>query len=137
MDLFECLTQITLYTLLRLPCIRDGFAFILPKNPSEPEFEQLHELILNWPPASFDEERQRYSHEQADIARVDHDKERERDGKSAEADHLMHQHHRFANSVALFQVASSQSGELGPGAHRSASSRGSRRRLGRGPTRAT
>ena len=57
------------------------------------------------PPASFDEERQRYAHEQADLARVAHDKERERDGKSAEADHLMHLHHRFANSVALFQVA--------------------------------
>jgi len=57
------------------------------------------------PPASFDEERQRYAHEQADLARVAHDKERERDRKSAEADHLMHLHHRFANSVALFQVA--------------------------------
>jgi hypothetical protein len=33
------------------------------------------------------------------------EKEAERDKKSAEADHLMHQHHRFANSVALFQVA--------------------------------
>ena len=57
------------------------------------------------PPASFAEERQRYAHEEADLARVAHDKERERDGKSAEADHLMHLHHRFANSVALFQVA--------------------------------
>jgi hypothetical protein len=57
------------------------------------------------PPASFEEERQRYAREQADIARVAQDKERERDRKSAEADHLMHLHHRFANSVALFQVA--------------------------------
>ena len=33
------------------------------------------------PPASFSEERQRYAREQADLARVAHDKERERDGK--------------------------------------------------------
>jgi hypothetical protein len=33
------------------------------------------------------------------------DKEHERDRKSAEADQLLHQHHRFADSVALFQVA--------------------------------
>ncbi len=57
------------------------------------------------PPASFDEERQRYAREQAEIAAVARDRERDRDRKSAEADHLMHQHHRFADSVALFQVA--------------------------------
>ena len=34
-----------------------------------------------------------------------HDKEHQRDRKSAEADELLHQHHRFADSVALFQVA--------------------------------
>jgi hypothetical protein len=57
------------------------------------------------PPASFAQERERYAHEQAGIAAVAHDKERERDRSSEEADHLMHQHHRFADSVALFQVA--------------------------------
>jgi uncharacterized protein DUF4337 len=57
------------------------------------------------PPASFSQERERYAHEQAEIAEVAHKKEGERDRKSAEADHLMHQHHRFADSVALFQVA--------------------------------
>jgi hypothetical protein len=57
------------------------------------------------PPASFSEERQRYEREQAELARVAREKERERDRKSAEADHLLHQHHRFADSVALFQVA--------------------------------
>jgi len=57
------------------------------------------------PPASFGQERQRYAHEQAEIAAVANDKERERDRRSEEADHLMHQHHRFADSVALFQVA--------------------------------
>src|SRR5207248_366187 len=34
------------------------------------------------PPALFEEERQRYAREQANIARVAHDKERERDAKS-------------------------------------------------------
>jgi hypothetical protein len=29
----------------------------------------------------------------------------ERDEKSAEADELLHRHHRFADGVALFQVA--------------------------------
>lgn len=57
------------------------------------------------PPASFSEERQRYAREQAELAHVARDKERERDRKSTEADHLMHLHRRFANSVALFQVA--------------------------------
>lgn len=56
-------------------------------------------------PPSFSEERQRYAREQVAIAQVAHDKERERDQKSVEADHLLHQHHRFADSVALFQVA--------------------------------
>jgi len=32
-------------------------------------------------------------------------KERGRDGKNTEAGHLLHRHHRFAHSVALFQVA--------------------------------
>src|ERR1700674_1726209 len=57
------------------------------------------------PPASFAEGRRRSAREQAAIEQVARDKERERDRKSAEADHLLHQHHRFANSVALFQVA--------------------------------
>jgi hypothetical protein len=57
------------------------------------------------PPPSFREERQRYAQEQIAIAQVARNKERERDQKSVEADHLLHQHHRFADSVALFQVA--------------------------------
>jgi hypothetical protein len=57
------------------------------------------------PPASFADERQRYAREQGEIAKVAREKEAERDSKSAEADHLLHQHHRFADSVALFQVA--------------------------------
>jgi hypothetical protein len=57
------------------------------------------------PPASFDNERQRYVREQLEIARVARDRERERDHKSAESERLLHAHHRFADSVALFQVA--------------------------------
>jgi hypothetical protein len=47
----------------------------------------------------------RYTKEQADIQRAAQAKERERDARSAEADHLLHRHHGFANAVALFQVA--------------------------------
>ncbi|HLK86153.1 MAG TPA: DUF4337 family protein [Candidatus Binataceae bacterium] len=57
------------------------------------------------PPASFNEERARYAREQAALAGVAHERERDRDRKSAEADRLMHDHRRFADSVALFQVA--------------------------------
>jgi len=57
------------------------------------------------PPASFSEERQRYSREQVELQRVAREKEGERDQKSLEADHLLHRHHRFADSVALFQVS--------------------------------
>ena len=57
------------------------------------------------PPPKFEEKRQRYSREQSDIQTLAREKERERDSRSERADHLLHQHHRFANSVALFQVA--------------------------------
>jgi hypothetical protein len=57
------------------------------------------------PPRSFGDEQQRYAREQAELAQVARQKERARDQTSAEADHLMHQHHRFADSVALLQVA--------------------------------
>jgi hypothetical protein len=57
------------------------------------------------PPATFATERERYSHEQLEVEQVAREKERERDAKSLEADFLLHRHHRFANSVALFQVA--------------------------------
>jgi hypothetical protein len=57
------------------------------------------------PPRFFGDEQQRYAREQAELAQVARQKERARDRASAEADHLMHQHHRFADSVALLQVA--------------------------------
>jgi hypothetical protein len=43
--------------------------------------------------------------EQTELERLARDKEHLRDRKSTEADELLHQHHRFADSVALFQVA--------------------------------
>ena len=57
------------------------------------------------PPSSFALERGRYAREQGKLAQSAHEKEHERDRKGLDADQLLHQHHRFANSVALFQVA--------------------------------
>jgi hypothetical protein len=57
------------------------------------------------PSAGAAERVARYTKEQDDIQRVAQAKEHERDAKSAEADHLLHRHHGFANAVALFQVA--------------------------------
>jgi len=47
----------------------------------------------------------RYASEQHAIEEAAREKERERDEKSAEADHLLARHRRFANSVALIQVS--------------------------------
>jgi lipopolysaccharide export LptBFGC system permease protein LptF len=57
------------------------------------------------PPAKYAEAQARYAREQAGISASAKEIERERDTKAAEAEHLLHQHHRYANSVALFQVA--------------------------------
>jgi len=57
------------------------------------------------PPAKISEQLGRYAKEQAEIKVSAEEKEKERDEKSAEADHLLHRHHRFANAVALFQVS--------------------------------
>ena len=57
------------------------------------------------PPPAIDHTIQRYAAEQKDIDRVARDMEHRRDEKSQEADRLLVRHHRFANSVALLQVA--------------------------------
>ncbi len=57
------------------------------------------------PPPDHAERARRYAAEQEAIAEAAREKEKERDARSAEADHLLHQHHRFASSVAFFQVA--------------------------------
>jgi hypothetical protein len=56
------------------------------------------------PPQYADAEK-RYAKEQAEIAKAAKEKEHERDQKAIEAAELLHKHHGFANSVALFQVA--------------------------------
>lgn len=57
------------------------------------------------PPADFAASVARYNEEQKEIQKEAQNKERERDAKSAEADHLFHRHHGFANGVALLQIA--------------------------------
>ena len=57
------------------------------------------------PPARYVQEHDRYRADQKRIEEEAHAKERERDKRSAEADHLLHAHHRYANAVALFQVS--------------------------------
>jgi hypothetical protein len=57
------------------------------------------------PPRDLLEKERRYAAEQEQIKTKAEALERERDAKSREADHLLHQHHGFANAVALFQVA--------------------------------
>ncbi len=57
------------------------------------------------PPAQYEERAKRYAGEQAEIQNKAREKERERDEKLRESDHLLHKHHGFANAVALFQVS--------------------------------
>jgi hypothetical protein len=57
------------------------------------------------PPPNIEQSIQRYGAEQKEIEHAAREKERERDEKSKEADHLMERHHRFANSVAFIQVS--------------------------------
>ncbi len=56
-------------------------------------------------PAQYADAEKRYAKEQVEIAKTAKEREQERDQKAAEAAELLHKHHGFANSVALFQVA--------------------------------
>jgi len=56
-------------------------------------------------PPQYAENQKRYGEEQKEIQEKARELEKERDAKSEEADHLLHRHHRFANSVALLQVS--------------------------------
>ncbi len=56
-------------------------------------------------PPAYEERRRRYVEEQEAIQDKAKDKERERDAKEREADHLLHMHHRYAAAVAFFQVS--------------------------------
>jgi hypothetical protein len=57
------------------------------------------------PPEEHGANRERYEEEQKEIQDKARELEKERDAKEHEAEHLMHLHHRFAEGVALFQVA--------------------------------
>jgi len=57
------------------------------------------------PPSKYLDDQRRYKEEQAEIRKKAEEKEHARDEKSNKADHLLHRHHGFANTVALFQVS--------------------------------
>ena len=57
------------------------------------------------PPAELAQAMERRAEEQQEIQAKARELEAERDAKAAEAEHLMHVHHRGAYAVALFQVA--------------------------------
>ena len=57
------------------------------------------------PPAEYGERKARYAEEQKAIQEKAREKEKERDEKVARSDHFIHEHHRYANAVAIFQVA--------------------------------
>jgi hypothetical protein len=57
------------------------------------------------PPSEYADKREHYAAEQKAIEMGARQKERERDDKLAESDHLLHAHHGFANAVAIFQVS--------------------------------
>ena len=57
------------------------------------------------PPRQFIDKAARYTEEQVEIKKHAEELEKARDEKSSEADHLLHEHHGFANTVALFQVS--------------------------------
>ncbi len=61
--------------------------------------------IAKEPPAEYAEKEKRYGEEQKEIDKKAREFEKERDAKSREADELLHHHHGFANTVALFQVS--------------------------------
>ncbi len=61
--------------------------------------------IAKEPPSEYGEKQKRYGQDQKDIEKNARELEKKRDEKSAEADHLLHRHHGFANAVALFQVS--------------------------------
>jgi hypothetical protein len=56
-------------------------------------------------PAALTEHADKEARDQQDIRKAAEAKEHERDAKSSEADELLERHHKFANAVALFQVA--------------------------------
>jgi len=56
-------------------------------------------------PEELTKNQERYVEDQRKSKEKAEEFEKQRDEKSAEADHLMHHHHFFAQSVALLQVS--------------------------------
>jgi len=56
-------------------------------------------------PPQYAANQKRYLDEQKEIQAKAKEKEKERDERSTEADHLLHRHHLFADTVALLQVS--------------------------------
>jgi hypothetical protein len=61
--------------------------------------------IAKEPPPEYAEKQKKYGEQQEEIQKKAHELEKQRDEKSKEADELLHHHHGFANTVALFQVS--------------------------------
>src|SRR5512140_2659178 len=57
------------------------------------------------PPEELAKNEDRYAEDQRKSSEKAKDLEKQRDEKGAEADHLMHRHHFFAQAVALLQVS--------------------------------
>jgi hypothetical protein len=57
------------------------------------------------PPPNYAAEEKRYKGQQQEIQKKAAEYERERDRQVMESEHLLHEHHRFADAVALFQVS--------------------------------
>jgi len=57
------------------------------------------------PPTEYSEKVARYGEEQTEISGKAKEKERERDQKLRESEHLIHKHHGFAKAVTLFQIS--------------------------------
>jgi Domain of unknown function (DUF4337) len=57
------------------------------------------------PPAVYEEKMRQYGEDQKEIQEKAREKERGRDERLKESDHLLHKHHGFAAAVALFQVS--------------------------------
>ena len=55
-------------------------------------------------PPEFADKAKSYVEQQTQIAGKAHELEKKRDERSREADHLLHEHHGYANAVALLQV---------------------------------
>ena len=86
----------------------DQWAYYQAKGIKAVVFEAQKDVLASADkPVSPDTEKNiaRYKDEQAEAKKKAEEFEHERDEKSKEADHLIHQHHFFAYSVAMLQVA--------------------------------